>query len=300
MQLSTEQKNALDRMARSTFNGVDPNYPFSQLIQDIEDGLSAGAIGITSNAYDIDSITLGGGMFGRRIGADSGLTIGFYGGRLNPLGLAMVTVANFAVALSASLTNYIEVDAAGTVTKNTTGFTPGRYPLYTVLAGSSGFVESNVTKIKPLAAILPSGGFTGALLSTAMKTKIAEIPIPSISATTTIRLIAPSFAGKLSRVVWMPDATIAADNTNYWTLTIVNKQNGTGSVAMLDPVDANTTKLTGGSPLTADTPRVFTLHSTPGNLVTAADDGIQIVLTKTAAASNITGGTIKLEFGSDL
>jgi hypothetical protein len=49
----------------------------------------------------------------------------------------MTQVANSAIALTASSTNYIETTRAGVVSKNTTGFTAGSIPLYTVVAGAA-------------------------------------------------------------------------------------------------------------------------------------------------------------------
>jgi hypothetical protein len=42
-----------------------------------------------------------------------------------------------ALALTASTTNYVEATRAGVVSKNTTAFTPGSIPLYTIVTGAS-------------------------------------------------------------------------------------------------------------------------------------------------------------------
>lgn len=49
----------------------------------------------------------------------------------------LTTISNSTVSLSASTTNYVESTRAGVVSKNTTGFTLGSIPLYTVVAGAS-------------------------------------------------------------------------------------------------------------------------------------------------------------------
>lgn len=88
---------------------------------------------ITANAlYDAVSPAA---IFGRRASATTALTWGYYGGDLWVDG-ALTGIANGTLALSASATNYIEADRAGAVTKNTTGFTAGRTPLYTVVTGA--------------------------------------------------------------------------------------------------------------------------------------------------------------------
>lgn len=75
-------------------------------------------------------------LFGRRQ-SSSGLNWDYFGGRMMISGTS-TAIANGTIALTASLTNYIECDpATGTVSKNTTAFTTGRVKLYSVLAGAS-------------------------------------------------------------------------------------------------------------------------------------------------------------------
>jgi len=77
-------------------------------------------------------------LFARREGQSSGLNHFFYGGILAVDGV-ITTIANNAAALvlSASATNYIEASRSGTVTKNTTGFTPGSIPLYIAVTNAT-------------------------------------------------------------------------------------------------------------------------------------------------------------------
>ena len=74
--------------------------------------------------------------FGRRQSTTSGLTWGYYGATLTVDG-ALTQIANSTVALTASTTNYVEATRAGVVSKNTTGFTAGSVPLYSVVTGAS-------------------------------------------------------------------------------------------------------------------------------------------------------------------
>lgn len=75
--------------------------------------------------------------YGRNASASSGLTWGYYGGKVRLSGI-VTSIANGTQALSASVTNYIESHPdTGAVSKNTTGFTAGYLPLYTVVAGAS-------------------------------------------------------------------------------------------------------------------------------------------------------------------
>lgn len=75
-------------------------------------------------------------LFGRRASTTTALTWGYYGGKVL-IGGTVTSIANGTVALTASTTNYVEANNAGTVSKNTTGFTAGSIPLYTVVTGTS-------------------------------------------------------------------------------------------------------------------------------------------------------------------
>lgn len=75
-------------------------------------------------------------LFGRRASTCTGLTWGYYGGRLSVAGVSTL-INNGTLALSASSTNYIEATTAGVVSKNTTAFTGGSIPLYTATTSAS-------------------------------------------------------------------------------------------------------------------------------------------------------------------
>ena len=89
---------------------------------------------VTANAF-FDAASPA-ALFGRRALSSSGLTWGYYGGDLLVDG-AVTSIANGTVALTASATNYVEATRAGVVSRNTTGFTAGQVPLYTVVTGAS-------------------------------------------------------------------------------------------------------------------------------------------------------------------
>lgn len=75
-------------------------------------------------------------IFGRRATTTSALTWGYYGGKLLVDGV-LTSIANGTVALTASTTNYVEATRAGVVSKNTTGFTAGQIPLYSIVTGAA-------------------------------------------------------------------------------------------------------------------------------------------------------------------
>lgn len=90
---------------------------------------------ITANAYfDAASPAT---LYGRRASTCGGTTWGYYGG--NALVNGVVTqIANGTIALPVSATSYIEANpTTGAVTANSTAFTSGYIPLYSVVVGSS-------------------------------------------------------------------------------------------------------------------------------------------------------------------
>lgn len=68
------------------------------------------------------------------------LAFGYLGGVIRK-GLTIVTVSSNTIALTASATNYIEVSEAGAVTKNTTGFTSGKFPMAVVVTDATGMTS---------------------------------------------------------------------------------------------------------------------------------------------------------------
>ena len=91
---------------------------------------------VTANA-GLDAVSVA-GLFGRRASTCVGLSWGYYGGTMLISG-ALTQIANGAVTLAASATNYIEANpTTGAVTANTSGFTSGRIPLYKAITGTSG------------------------------------------------------------------------------------------------------------------------------------------------------------------
>lgn len=93
--------------------------------------------------------------FAMRPETTSGLTWGYYGGTLIVDGTYTV-IADGTIALSASSTNYVEMTRAGVVSKNTTGFTAGRIPLYTVVTdtGAPTTITDKRTLYKPFGYLL--------------------------------------------------------------------------------------------------------------------------------------------------
>lgn len=93
---------------------------------------------VTANAlFDAASPAM---LYGRHAEACIAFTWAYYGGKKND-GSSVVDIANGTVTLSASTTNYIECDNAGTVYKVTGTPTGGRLLLYTVVTDGSGVTD---------------------------------------------------------------------------------------------------------------------------------------------------------------
>jgi hypothetical protein len=102
------------------------------------DLLSSQQLGKDVTANDLFNADSPAALFGRRGSLCSGLNWFYYGGQMVSDGsLAGISNNAAALVLTASSNNYIEADRAGAVTTNTTGFTPGRIPLYLAVTGAS-------------------------------------------------------------------------------------------------------------------------------------------------------------------
>lgn len=93
---------------------------------------------VTSNA--LDDAASPAMIFGRNATATFNTTWGYYGGRMLIDGV-LTTIANGTIAVTASSTVYVEATRAGVVSMNTTAFTPGSIPLYTLTTGISSITD---------------------------------------------------------------------------------------------------------------------------------------------------------------
>ena len=75
--------------------------------------------------------------YGRRASTTTGLIWGYYGGKVALAGV-VTTIANGTLTLTASTTNYVQAHPdTGAVSVNTSGFTAGYLPLYTIVTDAS-------------------------------------------------------------------------------------------------------------------------------------------------------------------
>jgi hypothetical protein len=93
--------------------------------------------------------------------------------------------------------------------------------------------------------------------------------------------------GVLSSADFSGVDALTANNSNYITFSITNLgQAGAGSAAMLAATDANTTKATGGTGLSANSRRSLTLNGTAANLAVVAGDRLRIRAAVTGTLAN--------------
>jgi hypothetical protein len=99
---------------------------------------------------------------------------------------------------------------------------------------------------------------------------------------TTDEYIIAAKTGKVTAIKLNSLSGLAAHDSNYITPTVVNLgAAGSGTAALLAASDANTTKATGGSALTANVLRSWTLSSTVADLNVTEGDVIRLRATAT-------------------
>lgn len=159
------------------------------------------------------------GLFGRKYSTTTGLTWGYYGGILLVDGV-LTTIADGTVALTASTTNYVEATRAGVVSRNTTGFTAGQIPLYTVVTGTatiSSYTDQRFTAYRMIGRLSKSvaGSSDVTLTAAEARNEILEL-IGAITAN--INVIVPTVAAE-----W----TVFNNTSGAFTLTVKTSA-GTG------------------------------------------------------------------------
>lgn len=113
-------------------------------------------------------------------------------------------------------------------------------------------------------------------MSKFVKVQTAGVTQIATTSTTDEYVFAPK-TGKLHAAVFSSLAALAAHDTNFVTFSITNLgQAGAGTAAMLAATDANTTKITGGTALTANAKRTLTLSGTAADLATVEGDRLRI------------------------
>lgn len=172
---------------------------------------------VTANAlFDAGSTAT---IFGRRASTSSGLTWGFYGGRILVDGV-LTTINNGTISLSSSSTVYVEATRAGVVSGNTTGFTAGRIPLYTVVTGASTVTSYTDERVW---ALFPNVGNRVAITVTS-----ADVTLSAAQARGRYITASGTLTGNRNVIVPVEGEWIVFNNTSgAFTLT-VKTASGTG------------------------------------------------------------------------
>lgn len=129
----------------------------------------------------------------------------------------------------------------------------------------------------------------------ATQSTTTEFPVGTISASTKLQLVAMR-AGSVSGISFVVGTTVATDAANIWTIGAINKgQAGAGTAVIADIANAlNSNNSTGGAAFTANTPRALTLTGVAADMVVAANDVIEVTLTKASSAANLVNPTFLL------
>lgn len=123
---------------------LSPGVRVSNLLELAFDHLNA----IYSNIESEDG-------FQHNFADSSGLSFAYHGATLHDGKGNLTTVSGSSVVLTGDATNYIEFNPAdSSVSANTSGFTAGRIPMFTVVAGTSSFSNADVTSKRPFLAAL--------------------------------------------------------------------------------------------------------------------------------------------------
>lgn len=133
---------------------------------------------------------------------------------------------------------------------------------------------------------------------TGLESKAEQVKsLADLSATTALNIVVPAGATKVKSVKIGVKTAITANDTNYWTFSLLNKgAAGNGTTAILGAVDANTTKATGGSGLTAYVARTLTLTVTAADLLVTAGHILEFAATKTASGANLVELVVEVTF----
>lgn len=230
------------------------------------DGLYAIAQSSTADLRVVATYSQGAG---RSSGAGAACTIS----RLNTTGITN-TAANTTVGMSDGSNivpgNVLFYMLTTAITANSTT---------TSTAAGTLAVTSNATG---LGSIFQSDATKWQLLANYVSANSSSAPITIATTSTSDMYVTAPVTGTLTGVDFSSLDALAANDTNYITFTGANLgQSGVGTTAVLLVGDANTTKSTGGTALTALARRLLTLHGTAGNLAVTKGDVIRIRATAT-------------------
>lgn len=104
-----------------------------------------------------------------------------------------------------------------------------------------------------------------------------------------VSIVAP-ITGRLIGANFIGNDVLATSDTNYITWTITNLSNASAAMLATSPAGVNTTKVTGGAAIAANTTKALTLTGTAASLLVTLGDRILV----RAAASGTLANTVTL------
>lgn len=123
-----------------------------------------------------------------------------------------------------------------------------------------------------------------------VRTLQAQVAAAAVGATTVTEFGEAPFDGTVTRVAYIPSATITGANTNSRTFTVTNQgQAGAGTT------NVATLAMTAGVNATGDDARTITLNATAANLVVAQGDVLTFESTSVGTGIADPGGTVIVE-----
>ncbi len=129
-------------------------------------------------------------------------------------------------------------------------------------------------------------------LNDAVNSRVVVVPLGAVSATTSFCVFIAPVAGVLNQCKLVTKNAIAANDTNYWTVTLYDKGSD-GSAS--NKIAEKTTKATGGEGFGAyDAWGIGVLNATHKAL--AAGDVVVLTLTASGSATAFAEAAVMLEF----
>ena len=212
-------------------------------------------------------------IFANNPDTTTGLTWGYKAGTIR-VDQTVTAVAASTISLTDTATNYIEVNSAGTVSRNTTAFTSGRVPLYTVVC--AGGVQTVVTNKRAWFQPLPVPATNGQVL---VGSTGADPVLATLTATANETTVANT-AGAIT-------VGIADDVIIPTSITIPNE-----GLHILDTNASHDLIIKAGSDLTAD--RIFSIITGDAARSLTTDQNIDLSTTAYPRFLGLNNGTFNI------